>query len=249
MPNQPNPRPQPLHHPHRHHQQLHPQQHLLRGGTEHRRGYELALETINQQGGVNGCQLELVQIDDQDNPQAAANAVNTLALQNIPLLIGAYTSDATLLAAREANRQRIPLIIPSASTELITALGYEWVFRINADSSDYIAQALRMTSELNEQPTIGIIFENSIFGESAAVAVTAQAEENGISIVAFESFQPGTADLTAPLQNLRAADPDAVYLVSNSVTDAINLLTTSQNINLRPDLMIGGAGAFVSPDF
>jgi branched-chain amino acid transport system substrate-binding protein len=219
------------------------------GGTEHRRGYELALETINQQGGINGCQVELVQIDDRDNPQAAINAVNTLALQDIPLLIGAYTSDATLLAAREADRQSIPLIIPSASTELITALGYEWVFRINADSSDYIAQALRMTSELNEQPTIGIIFENSVFGESAAVAVTAQAEENGISIVAYEPFLPGTADLTAPLQNIRAADPDAVYLVSNSITDAINLLTTSQSINLRPDLMIGGAGAFVSPDF
>lgn len=219
------------------------------GGTEHKRGYELALNEINSLGGINGCLIELVQIDDKGNDSAATAAVASLASQDIPLIIGAYSSGATLIAAKEADRQNIPFIIPSASSELITSLGYEWVFRINADSAAYVTQALALTATLNDLPRIAVIFENTVFGESAAVAVTAQAEELGISVVAYESYQPGTQSLVLPLSNIRAARPDAVYLVSNNVQDSINLLKTSRDLRIQPQLFIGIAGAFVSPDF
>jgi branched-chain amino acid transport system substrate-binding protein len=108
---------------------------------------------------------------------------------------------------------------------------------------------MALTATLNDLPTIAVIYENTVFGESAAVAVTAEAEEQGVSVVAYESYQPGAQNLSAPISTIRAARPDVVYLVANSIPDSINLLQTSRAMNLNPQLFIANAGAFVSPDF
>lgn len=225
------------------------------GGTEHKRGYELALQEIKQ---VNGCQLQLVQVDDIGNNDRASDAVATLAAANVSLIMGAYSSGATLAAADEANRLRVPLIVPSASSELVTSMGYGWVFRINATSEDYVAQALALTATLNDAPSVGILYENTVFGESAAVAITAQAEDLGVSIVAYQAFQPGTLAGLAARQDdkvalqatrIRAAKPDVIFLVASNVDDARNLLRISRRNQFQPQLFIGVAGAFVSPDF
>lgn len=91
------------------------------GGMEHKRGYELALEEITE---IDGCLLELVQIDDVRSNSRTRDAVVRLAATDVPLILGAYASGATSEAADEADRQRIPLIVPSASSELITTMGY-----------------------------------------------------------------------------------------------------------------------------
>ena len=227
------------------------------GGTEHKRGYELALNELNSMGGINGCQIELVQIDDQGDSIAAGTAVITLAepgatvAESIPLIIGAYSSRSTLAAAEEADAQEIPLIIPSASSSLITMLGFEWIFRINADSDDYVRQAMALTNTIDDSPTIGILHENTLFGESAAVAVISQAEEEGIGVAAYETYQPNdaTTNLYPSINTLKSANPDVVYLISNSIDDSINILETSKALNFTPKLFIANAGAFVSPDF
>ena len=189
------------------------------GGNEHMQGYKIALEEINQTGGIAGCQVELWIIDDQQANNQVRPAVQTLvdSEKNIPIILGAYSSGATLIAAEEASQQRIPLIIPSASSDLVTELGYEWAFRINGTSSDYVqaamdyTQSVTMTQSITEteqitvmdntpiltvtqpiiepeQITIAVIYENTVFGEGAAVAVTAEASKRGIGIVAYESY-------------------------------------------------------------
>lgn len=234
------------------------------GGQEHSRGYELALEEINESRGPNDCYVDLVPIGDGGDNSQAGEAVVTLAslndkdpAQDVRLIIGAYSSGATLVAAENAERWNIPLIVPSASSALVTELGYEWVFRINADSDAYVSSAVDYILSLNNRPTIAVIYENTVFGESAAVAVTALAEEKGISIIAYESFQQKLkvgdreSRLRATMGRLKAnklAQPDFVYLISNDIDDAITLLKISRS-NLTPQLFIANAGAFISPNF
>lgn len=97
-----------------------------------------------------------------------------------------------------------------------------------------------------------------MFGESAAVAITSQAEALGIGIVTYEAFQPGlfasAMEIDPNLRasrsaRIRAAKPDVIFLVSNHVDDALNLLKLVRTEGLQPQLFVGVAGAFVSPDF
>ncbi len=234
------------------------------GGTELKQGYEIAIKEISEQNGlhVNGCHIELVQVDDLNNASNAAEAVSNLADRDASVILGAYSSSATLAAAKEADRQSIPLIVPSASSDLITKLGYDWVFRINATSSDYVELAMDLietipitttspitpTQIITSSPSIAVIYINRPFGESAAVAVTTQAESRGMSVVAYESFA-SSDDLVTSLTTIQQADPDIVYIAANNITDAINLFEISNTIELKPKLFIANAGAFINPKF
>ena len=227
------------------------------GGEEHKRGYELALNEINSMGGINGCQVELVQIDDGDDSVAAGEAVITLVNEGesieeqIPLILGAYSSSATLEAAETADDHDIPLIVPSASSAIITMLGYDWVFRLNADSDDYVTQAMAFTNTIDDTPTIAVLHENTLFGESAAVAIVSHAETEGIGVAAYEVYQKGDKSntLTTSISTIKAANPDVVYLISNDINDSLKILEKSRELNFKPQLFIANAGAFVSPDF
>lgn len=226
------------------------------GGREHLQGYQVGLDDINASGGVHGCRLALVQKNDAGSAAVAERMVIELANEGVPLILGAYSSGATLAAGDKANDIGMPLIIPTASSDLITAMGHEWVFRVNAPSSGYVAQALAFTNTQiakgREKATVGIVYENSVFGESAAVAMSQRAEAQGLSIVAYERFTPrntSNSTYSAILRRVRTAEPDMVYLIANNRNDAIALLRQSRLAGLQPQAFIANAGAFITNDF
>ena len=64
------------------------------------RGYVLAFEQINAEGGILGQQIELISEDDQSKPGQSATAVRKLVTQDkVVAILGDATSSATLEAA------------------------------------------------------------------------------------------------------------------------------------------------------
>jgi branched-chain amino acid transport system substrate-binding protein len=96
--------------------------------------------------------------------------------------------------------------------------------------------------------TIAIIFEDTAFGQSAAVAAAQAATDKGIHIVAYEIYKRGTSDQTELLQRVKNEDPDAIYMAAY-LDDAKRLMQQSRIIDLNPQLFIGNAGGFVTPEF
>src|ERR1044072_8122335 len=108
-----------------------------RFGQAQKYGYEMALDEINATGTL-GKKIELIYQDDTSKPEIATLAVEKLAERSdIGAIIGAYSSSATFPAAAVANRYRVPMLCPSATTDEITRQGYEWVFRVCASASAY----------------------------------------------------------------------------------------------------------------
>ena len=138
-------------------------------GKAQQNGYELALEEINAAGGVSGHPLELIYQDDQGTPEQAIIAVEQLITQNeVPLVLGSYSSSCTFPMAGVIEGYQTPLISPCAATDALTQQGYEWVFRLNAPSSQYSQTMFDFLGEMTEAKTIAIIFENTDFGTSTA---------------------------------------------------------------------------------
>ena len=232
----------------------------ISGGEEHTRGYMIALDEINNGEGVLGCDLELVVRDDQSTPMGAREAVNDLVeVEKIPVILGAYSSNATLTASSIANDSETPFIIPSASNNLLTSMGYEWVFRINSPSLDYVEAAFAYLStyaEIYKTPKLAIVFENTAFGESAAVAASAKAEENGISVVTFTRLNPSTAsrpltrdDYRSVMQTVKDTNPNFILFAIGGLDDAVGLLQQCKELNINPAAYIGTAGAFINASF
>ncbi len=106
--------------------------HLGIGG---RNGAMLAVETINNQGGINGRKLELLAEDDQDSPDIAVKVDRKLIKNGAIAIIGHISSTVTLKAVTE--NPDILYISPTASSTVFTDKD-DLFFRIQ---SDYVSQA------------------------------------------------------------------------------------------------------------
>ncbi len=244
-------------------------------GQDHLRGYQMAEAEINAQGGILGYPVRVVPMDDESTTLGARDAAQVLIQnENVLLLIGTTSSGSTLEAAGIANAFEVPFIVPTASSDLITQQGYKWVFRINAPSAAYAATALAFIDEnwlllRNQERNVldmSIIYNESLFGESAAVAAATAAHERWIDITAYESFRAGTDDygdtlLEAWLWSAYAYGTlDAVgSLDLSSVAPSVLYFAVSgkgaawmqqcRELNLNPNLYLAHAGAFADSAF
>jgi branched-chain amino acid transport system substrate-binding protein len=224
------------------------------GGQEEWWGLNLAEKEINRTGGILGCEVKLVYVDSESTSRGAQLGVKTLDAKDVPLIIGEYSSSGTILAAGVADAYEIPFLVPTASSELVTTSGYEWVFRLNATSNDYVnttldfVQSLQTGGALNVR-TLAIIFEDTEFGQSAAVAAAKEAVRRGFKIVAYEVYQRGTTDFTELLWRVKAAQPDAVYMAANAKNEAQLLMHGARLIDFNPQLYLGNAGGFITHGF
>lgn len=117
---------------------------FIRQGTEMYRGYQLALEAINEQGvNINGVKhnLDLVIYDDESSPVRVIEVANLLIDRDQPLAILApYSSSLTSPLLPIAQARDTPLIVPIASPAgLNTSRG--GVFTIQTPPSGHLAGA------------------------------------------------------------------------------------------------------------
>jgi branched-chain amino acid transport system substrate-binding protein len=218
-------------------------------GQAHLQGYDLALQEINDDGGVLGRPVRLVFEDDGSDPATAATAVEKLAtVDRVPLIVGSYSSSATLLAAGMAERHQVPFIIPTAAADEITRQGYRWIFRINAPAAVYIETLLDFLHEVAPPSRLAIVFENTGFGTSMAEAAERQARARGISVVAYHAYRTGAGDFRSLLAEVKATRPDVVVFVSY-LDDAVALMVQSRELDFNPGIFAAGGAGFSLPDF
>src|SRR5215470_18139707 len=87
-------------------------------GEAHKHGYEIAVDEVNKKGGVAGKKIELNFYDDQSKPDQAVQGVSKLVDQDeVPLILGSYSSESTKAIVPAVTQRQIPLIIPTATAD------------------------------------------------------------------------------------------------------------------------------------
>lgn len=104
-------------------------QHLLAG-------LELAVDEVNDAGGVGGRPLELVVRDTAADPQKAAAAVDELAQLGVVALAGEYHSVVARAAATRADALGLPYLCSSSVLDTLTPdRQTDWVARLSPPQS------------------------------------------------------------------------------------------------------------------
>ena len=185
-------------------------------GAEHgipcTRGVEMAVAEVNQAGGINGRQVQLIVEDEKDSPAAAVNAVQKLInVDKVVAMVGPMTSGAMMAAGKTADDAKVVVISPTATTPKLSGFGayiYRGCSRIDTQAkvlTDYVAK--------NWKPkTVGIFFSNEPYGKGCAELFTKFFEKNDIKVVATESFMRGSRDFKAQLTKIKAANPDILFI-------------------------------------
>jgi len=202
-------------------------------GMATKRGIDLALQEINRKGGVHQRKIKIIYEDDRGDPKTGVSCINKLIqIDKVPCILGPIYSSVALAVAPIAERERIVLLSPAASTPALTKAG-DYIFR-NVLSDLYEASALAkfVYTHLGFR-RIGILYINNDFGLGHKESFASKFEALGGKIVATESFEQDATDFRTQLTKLEKANPEAVFLVGYREMGRILRQSSELNTNLR----------------
>ena len=213
-------------------------------------GIELALEEINEAGGVLGKQIELVKVDNKSEDSEAANVSARLATrENVVALLGPATSGNTKAAIPAATQNKIPLISASATADDITIDSdgnvREYVFKTcYSDSFQGVIMAEFAIQDLESKNAAILGDTTSDYAKGLAKAFKETYEEAGGTIIAEEAYQASETDFKAVLTNLKGMDPDVLFVPG--YYEEVGLIIR-QAREMGFDVPILGADGYESP--
>src|SRR3989442_2458181 len=203
-------------------------------GQAHKNGYAIALDELNSRGGLLGKTVELDYYDDQSRPDQAVQGVSKLVdLDNVPIILGAYSSENTRAIVPAVTHNQVPLPMPTATADNVMETGSPWTFRICAGSGAYATATVAFLKGMGAPKTMAIIYENTNFGQSNAQAMQAAAKQAGIEVVDTEAYQASTPDYKALLQRVKARSPAVIYFASYLLY-ASTLMRQAEQVGLNP---------------
>lgn len=181
-------------------------------GQANEKGIRLAVDQINEAGGIDGKEIELTIMDDKGEITDAVTSYNKLVEEDVDLIIGAFTSKPSLAVAETAVNNDIPVITPGGTQEEITE-GKANIFRQTFTNS-YQGSLLAIFAKDKLGAKTTAILKNSSddYSTGIAKAFSDKAAELGIQIVGEEAYGAADTDFKAQLTSLKAADPDILLL-------------------------------------
>lgn len=181
-------------------------------------GADYAVNEINANGGINGKKLKIVHYDVKGDPNEAINAYNRLVDQDGAVaVVGPGLSNIGIAVAPIAEGKQVPIVGHFMDERCTTneQTGEKWNYMFLAEPSCN-QQAEAIASYAVEKlpiETVGILFDSSnAYSVTHAEPFAAYCEENGVKVVASESFGKDAKDYKAQLSKIIAANPDAIFV-------------------------------------
>jgi branched-chain amino acid transport system substrate-binding protein len=216
-------------------------------GDKFKKAYSMAVEEINAAGGVNGKKIEVIIEDHQaKNALAATVAEKLITQEKVLILTGGRASGQAVEIASVAQRLKTPYLVDHPSADIITAKGFEWVFRNNPTGSIYPQAFNKFISEVPGvlPKSAAVIYDNTVFGKTIANSIMTFLKSKKVSIVNDEAYPVNTLDFKPIVTKVKANNPDYVLMVAVSTTDAILLTRHAKEIGLKPRAFVGYGGGY-----
>jgi branched-chain amino acid transport system substrate-binding protein len=226
-------------------------------GQELKKGLMLAVQEINDAGGIkalDGAKLKLMDADSEGKPDLAVSAVERLQRAGAVAIMGCYQSSVTLVAAQIAEKLRVPFVVSVAVADEVTTRGFKYTFRTQPNAEQMASQTVKYIKEIADAAgesvkTIAYLHDNTAFGTSLSGHVVKYAPQYGMEVVTAVPYSPRAADVSTEVGKIKAAGADVV-MDTGYFGDGVRVLRTMRNMRVQAKGLIGcGNGAFSHPKF
>ena len=175
-------------------------------------GMQMAIDKINEDGGIKGKTLALESLDDKGELTDSVTSYHNLVEQGAQAIVGTSTSNPSLAIAEASLADGIPVITPTGTEESITE-GKANVFR-TCFTNPYQGELLAIFAKDKLQAKTAAILVNSTsdYSTGIAEAFEKKAAELGIELVAKESYGENDTDFKAQLTSISGHKPDVLLL-------------------------------------
>lgn len=213
-------------------------------GVQGRNGATLAVEEINEAGGVAGRELRLIARDDRGDPEEARRVDRELIDRGVAAIVGHMTSSMTLAALPVTEAAGTVLFSPTTSTPRLS--GKEDLFFRLEPASDLAARALaRYARETEGLESVAVLWDpdNKAYAEPYARAFADQLEREGGTVPATYSFATEETSNRKGWTALLGADAPRGVLLIASARDVAILAQPIRSAHPEWTLLSGGWAA------
>jgi len=201
-------------------------------GRSSQAGAKLGVKDVNDAGGIDGRDVEIIFRDHEADPATANKQFKSLVQEeNVDAMIGLTSSGVTLATAPTVEQLGVPMILTDIGTPYITEFNYDKfgdfynddngkaagkknIFRTNANTStNTYAMAKFAKEKLDGIERVANIGPDYAYGHQCWEYFKAYSKGMGSNYEFVESTFPslGASDMTPQINKVLDADPDLVF--------------------------------------
>jgi branched-chain amino acid transport system substrate-binding protein len=187
-------------------------------GDSMRNGIRLAVDEINQIGGVGGRKIELIERDDEAKNEVGAKIAQDFTQQKVVAAIGIVNTGVGLASIDAYQKAKIPLLIAVSTGTSLTrkyappAAPENYIFRISPTldlEARVVAAHLKISAATH---AVAILADTTAYGDAGLKAFREQAEQAGLRLVSTERFNIGDKDMSAQVKRAKASGANALVV-------------------------------------
>lgn len=209
-------------------------------------GVTLAVEQKNAEGGIQGCQIELVKYDDEADPTKSTGVAQKVATEDNVIAAWATTNSSTALSDLPIFEQyKIPQMTNGTNVD-ITKQGSAYIFRATPAGPAFEKTLIDYLVKVGGYSKFAIIGDNTAYGKGESSYQIDALKANNLEPLANESHGADDKDFTGQLTKIMASQPEVLLLADSEVAGG---LVAKQARQLGFEGIIAGGVAMGSAKF
>ena len=202
-------------------------------GTAVMNGAQIAVDEINEAGGINGKKIEFNFQDDQSDAEKSVNAYNTLKDWGMQVLMGTVTTTPCVAVADKTAQDNMFEVTPTASsTDVIAG---DNVFQVCFTDPNQGTKSAQYIGENKLAKKVAVIYNSSdVYSSGIEAKFIEEAKNQGLEVVAEEAFTADSkTDFSTQLKKAQDGGAELVFLPIY-YTEASNILTQADQMGYQP---------------
>lgn len=192
---------------------------------------ELAIEDINQAGGVLGKRVEYFPGDSgDDTTNIAAQTYDRLKGQDVDAMIGAASSAVSLLVIDEITGDGVMQVSPANTSDELSTYDDNCLYFRTAPPDVLQGRVLADLIAADGNKTLGILALQDAYGTGLANNTEKFFTESGGQVVEKIIYDPRSPNFATEVSQIKAQDPDAIAVIAFDETKKIIPEMVTQNI-------------------
>ncbi|MGY2064023.1 ABC transporter substrate-binding protein [Blastococcus sp. SYSU DS0619] len=179
-------------------------------------GADLAVQEINEAGGVLGQPAQLIQRDSGDtSTDIATQSVDALLQQNVDVIVGAASSAVTRTVIDKVTGAGVVQISPANTSDEFTTYNDNGLYFRTAPPDTLQSRALADLIIEDGANTVGILARNDSYGTGLAENTVENLVSSGLSEDSIELviYDPTASNYDAEVQDMVDLNPDGIVVI------------------------------------
>ncbi|HUW67069.1 MAG TPA: ABC transporter substrate-binding protein [Candidatus Nanoarchaeia archaeon] len=189
----------------------------------------LAIEEVNENGGLLGSQVTLISEDSQTSEIAAVDGANKLVkINKVPAIIGAAGSSISLAFIEITTKNNVVQISPSnTAPDFTTYDDNDFYFR-TCPSDALQGKAMAILAMDENYTTASTLVLNNAYGVGFEKVFVAEFESMGGKILDRVKYDPAATIFDSEIELASKNNPDVIILISYPETGSLILKSAYQ---------------------